>query len=100
MRAALLKYSITVVLPSFGFQRKGEWKRTSSANASAKTCSFFSLTNWCHFARPSTLVFIEYVLLSLSHEGTPTVLLRNNKTMDLFVHTDNDTSERERILNT
>jgi predicted metal-dependent hydrolase len=42
----------------------------------------------------------RYLLNVIYHEGTPTVILRNNKTMDLFARTDSDTSERERILNT
>ena len=33
-------------------------------------------------------------------QGSPAVLLRNNKTMDLYVRIGSDTAERERVLNT
>jgi predicted metal-dependent hydrolase len=42
----------------------------------------------------------RYLLNVIYHKGSPAVIIRNNKTMDLFVRLGSDTSERERILNT
>src|SRR6266567_6257021 len=42
----------------------------------------------------------RYLLNVLYHKGSPTVSLRNNKTMDLYARTGSDTSVRERILTT
>ncbi len=42
----------------------------------------------------------RYLLNVLYHQGSPTVSLRNNKTMDLYARTGSDTSVRERILTT
>src|SRR5256712_12433499 len=41
----------------------------------------------------------RYLLNVMYQKGSPAVIIRNNKTMDLFVRTDSDTSERERVLN-
>ncbi len=40
----------------------------------------------------------RYLLNVVYRVGTPTVNVRNNKIIDLFVRTDSDTTERERIL--
>lgn len=40
----------------------------------------------------------RYLLNVIYYKGPTAVILRNNKTMDLFVRTDSDTSERERVL--
>ena len=40
----------------------------------------------------------RYLLNVMYRKGSPAVIIRNNKTMDLFVRIDSDTSERERIL--
>ncbi len=40
----------------------------------------------------------RYLLNVIYHEGPPAVIIRNNKTMDLYVRTGSDVSERERIL--
>src|SRR6266536_6717560 len=42
----------------------------------------------------------RYLLNVVCHKGPPAVIIRNNKTMDLFVRSGSDTSERERVLNT
>src|SRR5947209_16015109 len=42
----------------------------------------------------------RYLLNVMYRKGSPAVIIRNNKTMDLFEHTDRDTSERERVLTT
>src|SRR5713226_1415328 len=42
----------------------------------------------------------RYLLNVIYRKGSPAVIIRNNKTMDLFVRTGSDTSERERILTT
>lgn len=42
----------------------------------------------------------RYLLNVIYHQGPLAVVMRNNKTMDLFVRPDSDASERERILNT
>src|SRR5207237_6482081 len=42
----------------------------------------------------------RYLLNVMYRKGSPAVIIRNNKTMDLFVRTDSDTSERERVLTT
>jgi predicted metal-dependent hydrolase len=42
----------------------------------------------------------RYLLNVMYHEGSPAVIIRNNKTMDLFVRPGSDTFERERMLNT
>src|SRR5260370_24459813 len=40
----------------------------------------------------------RYLLNVIYHEGSPAVVIRNNKIMDIFVRTGSDTSERERVL--
>ncbi len=40
----------------------------------------------------------RYLLNVIEQKGSPAVILRNNKTMDLFVQPDSDTSQRERVL--
>ena len=40
----------------------------------------------------------RYLLNVIYHEGTPAVIIRNNKTMDLFVRPGSDTAKRERVL--
>ncbi len=40
----------------------------------------------------------RYLLNVMYHEGSPAVIIRNNKTMDLYVLTGSDTAARERIL--
>ena len=40
----------------------------------------------------------RYLLNVIYRKGLPAVIIRNNKTMDLFVRIDSDTSERERVL--
>jgi hypothetical protein len=40
----------------------------------------------------------RYLLNVVYQKGTPTVRIRNNKTIDIFVRPDSDTTERERIL--
>src|SRR5258707_2964132 len=42
----------------------------------------------------------RYLLNVIHRNGSPAVIIRNNKTMDLFGRTDSDTSEREGVLNT
>jgi predicted metal-dependent hydrolase len=42
----------------------------------------------------------RYLLNVIYHNGLPAVIIRNNKTMDLFVRPGSDIFERERILNT
>jgi predicted metal-dependent hydrolase len=42
----------------------------------------------------------RYLLNVMYQKGSPAVIIRNNKTMDLYVRPGSDTSERERILNT
>src|SRR6266700_5219442 len=42
----------------------------------------------------------RYLLNVIYQEGSPAVIIRNNKTMDLYVRPGSDTSERERILTT
>jgi predicted metal-dependent hydrolase len=42
----------------------------------------------------------RYLLNVLHERHTPAVVLRNNKTMDLYVRTDSDITARERILTT
>ncbi len=42
----------------------------------------------------------RYLLNVMYHKGSPAVVLRNNKIMDIFVRADSDASERERILTT
>src|SRR6266496_5867825 len=42
----------------------------------------------------------RYLLNVMYHEGSPAVIIRNNRTMDLFVRPGSDTSERERVLAT
>src|SRR5713226_6879917 len=42
----------------------------------------------------------RYLLNVIYHEGSPAVIIRNNKTMDIFVRTGSDTPERERVLTT
>jgi len=42
----------------------------------------------------------RYLLNVIYREGSPAVIIRNNKTMDLYVRPGSDTSERERILTT
>src|SRR5712691_6099755 len=41
----------------------------------------------------------RYLLNVIYRKGSPAVIMRNNKTMDLYVRTGSDTSERERALN-
>jgi predicted metal-dependent hydrolase len=40
----------------------------------------------------------RYLLNVMYHEGSPAVIIRNNKTMDLYARTSSDTAARERIL--
>ncbi len=40
----------------------------------------------------------RYLLNVIEQKGSPAVILRNNKTMDLFVRPDSDASQRERVL--
>jgi len=40
----------------------------------------------------------RYLLNVVYHKGTPTVVVRNHKTLDLFVRPDGDVAERERVL--
>src|SRR5437879_6237082 len=40
----------------------------------------------------------RYLLNVIYREGSPAVIIRNNKTMDLYVRPGSDTSERERVL--
>src|SRR5260370_42121681 len=40
----------------------------------------------------------RYLLNVMYRKASPAVIIRNNKTMDLFVRIDTDTSERERVL--
>src|SRR5437016_2260331 len=40
----------------------------------------------------------RYLLNVIYHEGSPEVVLRNNRTMDLFVRVGSDASARERVL--
>ena len=40
----------------------------------------------------------RYLLNVMYHKGPPAVIIRNNKTMDLFVKPGSDTSKRERVL--
>jgi len=40
----------------------------------------------------------RYLLNVMYHQGSPTVVMRNNKTMDLYARPGSDTSTRERIL--
>jgi predicted metal-dependent hydrolase len=40
----------------------------------------------------------RYLLNVIEQKGSPAVILRNNKTMDLLVRPDSDASQRERIL--
>src|SRR6266481_2259568 len=40
----------------------------------------------------------RYLLNVMYHEGSPAVIISNNKAMDLFVRPGSDTTERERIL--
>src|SRR5712691_2129848 len=42
----------------------------------------------------------RYLLNVKYHQGSPAVIMRNNKTMDLFVRTGSDTAVRERVLTT
>ncbi len=42
----------------------------------------------------------RYLLNVMYRKGSPAVIIRNNKTMDLFVRIDSDTFERERVLTT
>src|SRR5260370_6182544 len=42
----------------------------------------------------------RYLLNVVYRKGSPAVIIRNNKTMDLFVSTGSDTAERERVLTT
>src|SRR6266699_2682782 len=42
----------------------------------------------------------RYLLNVMYRKGSPAVIIRNNKTLDLFVRTGSDTPERERVLNT
>jgi predicted metal-dependent hydrolase len=41
----------------------------------------------------------RYLLNVMYQKGSPAVIIRNNKTMDLFVRPGSDTAERERALN-
>src|ERR1700693_3625847 len=41
----------------------------------------------------------RYLLNVIYQKGSPAVIIRNNKTMDLFVRPGSDTAERERSLN-
>src|SRR5712691_6834419 len=40
----------------------------------------------------------RYLLNVLSHDGPPAVVIRNNKTLDLFVRAESDIATRERVL--
>ena len=40
----------------------------------------------------------RYLLNVIYHKGSPAVIIRNNKTMDLFVRPGSDTAKRERVL--
>jgi predicted metal-dependent hydrolase len=40
----------------------------------------------------------RYLLNVIYHNGSPTVIIRNNTIMDLFVRPGNDTAQRERVL--
>src|SRR5690242_11130214 len=40
----------------------------------------------------------RYLLNVMYHNGSPAVIIRNNKTMNLFVRSGSDTSKRERVL--
>ncbi len=40
----------------------------------------------------------RYLLNVIEQKGSPAVILRNNKTMDLFVRPDSNASQRERVL--
>ena len=40
----------------------------------------------------------RYLLNVIYHQASPAVVLRNNKTMDLYVRIGSDTAERERVL--
>src|SRR6266481_5396924 len=40
----------------------------------------------------------RYLLNVIYSKGTPAVIIRNNKTMDLFVRPGSDTTQRERVL--
>lgn len=42
----------------------------------------------------------RYLLNVIYHKGSPSVIIRNNKTMDLYVQPGSDTSQRERVLTT
>src|SRR5438270_8690363 len=42
----------------------------------------------------------RYLLNVIYRKGSPAVIIRNNKTMDLFVRIGSDISERERVLTT
>ncbi len=42
----------------------------------------------------------RYLLNVIYHQGSPAVLLRNNKTMDLYVRIGSNTAAREHVLNT
>jgi len=42
----------------------------------------------------------RYLLNVMYHQGSPAVIIRNNKTIDLFVRTGSDPSVRERVLTT
>src|SRR5579859_7828462 len=43
---------------------------------------------------------IHILLNVISHKSTPAVVIRNNKTIDLFVRPDSDAAARERTLTT
>src|SRR5438876_5682914 len=40
----------------------------------------------------------RYLLNVIYHKGSPAVIIRNNKTMDLYVRPGSDTPQRERVL--
>lgn len=40
----------------------------------------------------------RYLLNVIYHDGAPRVSIRNKRTLDLFVRTDSDTAQRERVL--
>lgn len=42
----------------------------------------------------------RYLLNVMYRKGSPAVIIRNNKTMDIYVRPDSDTAERERVLTT
>jgi predicted metal-dependent hydrolase len=42
----------------------------------------------------------RYLLHVIYHEGSPAVIIRNNRILDLFVRTNSDTYQRERVLTT